>query len=153
VIYVSRPRRPVVQGRSLSGFRTAQMCLIRSPATSNAYSRHPVYRPQVEELARRNGADSRDSPIPFGPVGRVPTSDAARILGLSKHETRALAAAEPIPAVRDHRGYYWYRADQITLVARARHARENRVISRLAGGSELAVDASIVVNHAVGGCS
>ena len=29
-------RQPVVQGRSLSGFRTAQMCLIRSPATSNA---------------------------------------------------------------------------------------------------------------------
>ena len=29
-------RQPVVQGRSLSGLRTAQMCLIRSPATSNA---------------------------------------------------------------------------------------------------------------------
>jgi len=28
--------QPVVQGRSFSGFRTAQMCLIRSPATSNA---------------------------------------------------------------------------------------------------------------------
>jgi hypothetical protein len=46
-------------------------------------SRYPVYRPQVEELARRSGVDSRDSPIPFGPVGRVPTSDAARILGIS----------------------------------------------------------------------
>jgi DNA-binding transcriptional MerR regulator len=54
----------------------------------------------------------------------------ARILGISKQETRALAAAELIPAVRDHRGYYRYRADQITLVGRARHARENRVISR-----------------------
>jgi hypothetical protein len=29
-------RQPVVQGRSFSGFRTAQMCLIRSPTTSNA---------------------------------------------------------------------------------------------------------------------
>ena len=29
-------RQPVVQGRSFSGLRTAQMCLIRSPATSNA---------------------------------------------------------------------------------------------------------------------
>ena len=29
-------RQPVVQGRSLSGLRTTQMCLIRSPATSNA---------------------------------------------------------------------------------------------------------------------
>jgi DNA-binding transcriptional MerR regulator len=66
----------------------------------------------------------------------VPTSDAARILGLSKQQTRALAAAELIPAVRDHRGYYWYRADHLTLVARARHARHNRVIRRLAGGSE-----------------
>jgi hypothetical protein len=94
-------------------------------------SRYPVYRPQVEELARCSGVDSRDSSIPFGPVGRVPTSDAARILGISKQETRALAAAELIPAVRDHRGYYWYRADHIALVARARHARENRVISRL----------------------
>jgi hypothetical protein len=28
--------QPVVQGRSLSGLSTAQMCLIRSPATSNA---------------------------------------------------------------------------------------------------------------------
>ena len=27
---------PTVQGRSFSGLRTAQMCLIRSPATSNA---------------------------------------------------------------------------------------------------------------------
>jgi DNA-binding transcriptional MerR regulator len=67
----------------------------------------------------------------------VPTSDAARILCISKQETRAYAAAELLPAVRDHRGYYWYRADQIALVARARHARENRVISRLADGSEL----------------
>ena len=83
----------------------------------------------------------------------MPTSDAARILGISKQETRALAAAELIPAVRDHRGSYWYRADHITLVARARHARENRVISRRAGGSELAVGAPVVVNHAVGGCS
>jgi hypothetical protein len=116
-------------------------------------SRYPVYRPEVEELARRSGVDSRDSPIPFGPASLVPTSDAARILGLSKQETRALAAAELIPAVRDHRGYYWYRADQITLVARARHARENRVISRLAGGRELPSVAPVVVNHAVGGCS
>ncbi|HEY0688254.1 MAG TPA: hypothetical protein VGD71_04370 [Kribbella sp.] len=46
--------------------------------------------------------------------------------------------------------YYWYRAD--TLGA-ARHARQNRVISQLADGSELAVGAPIVVNHAVGGCS
>lgn len=30
------PGQRVVQGRSLSGFRTAQMCLIRSPAMSNA---------------------------------------------------------------------------------------------------------------------
>jgi hypothetical protein len=30
------PHQPVVQGRSFSGLRTAQMCLIRSPATSNA---------------------------------------------------------------------------------------------------------------------
>ena len=66
----------------------------------------------------------------------MPTSDAARILGLSKQQTRALAA-ELIPTVRDHCGSYWYRADQITLVARARHARANRVISRRAGGSEL----------------
>lgn len=29
-------RQPVVQGCSFSGFRTAQMCLIRSPATLNA---------------------------------------------------------------------------------------------------------------------
>jgi hypothetical protein len=29
-------RQPVVQGRSFSGLRTTQMCLIRSPATSNA---------------------------------------------------------------------------------------------------------------------
>jgi cobyrinic acid a,c-diamide synthase len=29
-------RQPVVQGRSFSGLRTAQMCLIRSPATSKA---------------------------------------------------------------------------------------------------------------------
>ena len=29
---------PAVQGRSLSGLRTAQMCLIRPPATSNAYT-------------------------------------------------------------------------------------------------------------------
>ena len=29
-------RQPVVQGRSLSGLRTAQMCVIRSPATANA---------------------------------------------------------------------------------------------------------------------
>src|SRR5215813_2380389 len=29
-------RQPAVHGRSLSGLRTAQMCLIRSPATSNA---------------------------------------------------------------------------------------------------------------------
>ncbi len=29
-------RQPVVQGRSLSGLSTAQMCLIRSPATWNA---------------------------------------------------------------------------------------------------------------------
>jgi hypothetical protein len=29
-------RQPAVQGRSLSGLRTAQMCLIRSPARSNA---------------------------------------------------------------------------------------------------------------------
>ena len=29
-------RQPVVQGRSFSGFRTAQMCLMRSPAMSNA---------------------------------------------------------------------------------------------------------------------
>jgi hypothetical protein len=65
----------------------------------------------------------------------------------------AVAAAELIPAVRDHRGYYWYRADQITLVARARHARENRVISRLAGGSGPRSVAPVVVNHAVGGCS
>jgi hypothetical protein len=101
-------------------------------------SRYPVYRPEVEELARRSGVDARASPIPFGPVGRVPTSAAARILAISRQETRALAAAELIPAVRDHRGYYyWYRADQITLVARARHARDNRVISRLPGGSGL----------------
>jgi excisionase family DNA binding protein len=66
-------------------------------------SRYPVYRPQVEELARRSGVDARDSSIPFGPVGRVPTSDAARILGISKQETRVLAAGELIPAVRDHR--------------------------------------------------
>jgi hypothetical protein len=59
---------------------------------------------QCEELARRSGVDSRDSPIPVGPVGRVPTSDAAWILVISKQETRALAAAELIPAVRDHRG-------------------------------------------------
>jgi hypothetical protein len=81
---------------------------------------------QLPELAGRwltTHVDARDSSIPFGPVGRVPTSDAARILGISKQETRALAAAELIPAVRDHRGY-WYRADQITLVARARHARQ-----------------------------
>jgi hypothetical protein len=51
--------------------------------------------------------------------------------------SRLCAAAELIPAGRDHRGYYWYRADHVTLVARARHAQENRVISRLAGGSEL----------------
>jgi hypothetical protein len=100
-------------------------------------SRYPVYRPEDEELARRSGVDSRDTPIPFGPVGRVPISDAVRILGISKQETRALAAAELLPAVRDHRGYYWYRADHITPVARARHARDNRVISRLADGSEL----------------
>lgn len=31
-----RARQPVVQGRSFSGFSTAQMCLIRSLATSNA---------------------------------------------------------------------------------------------------------------------
>ena len=111
-----------------------------------------VHRPQVEQLARRSGVDSRDSPIPFGPVGRVPTSDAARILGLSKQETRALAAAGLIPAVRDHRGSYWYRADQITLVARARHARANRVISRRAGGSGPRSVPRIVVNHAVAGC-
>jgi hypothetical protein len=49
--------------------------------------------------------------------------------------SRLCAAAELIPAV--HRGYYWYRADHLTLVARTRHARQNRVISRLAGGSEL----------------
>jgi hypothetical protein len=116
-------------------------------------SRYPVYRPEVEELARRSGVDARDSPTPFGPIGRVPTSDAARILAISKQETRALAAAELIPSLRDHRGYYWYRADPITLVARARHARDNRVISRLAGGWGAAVDAPIVVNHAVGGCS
>jgi excisionase family DNA binding protein len=45
-------------------------------------SRYPVYRPAVEELARRSGVDSRDSPILFGPVRRVPTSDAARIRGV-----------------------------------------------------------------------
>jgi excisionase family DNA binding protein len=28
-------------------------------------SRYPVYRPEVEELARRSGVDARDSPIPF----------------------------------------------------------------------------------------
>ena len=28
--------QPAVQGRSFSGLRTAQMCVIRSPATSNA---------------------------------------------------------------------------------------------------------------------
>jgi hypothetical protein len=31
-------RQPVVQGRSFSGFNTAQMWVIRSPATSNAYT-------------------------------------------------------------------------------------------------------------------
>jgi hypothetical protein len=46
----------------------------------------PVYRPQVEDLARRSGVDSPDSPTPFEPVGRVPTSDAARILGISKQQ-------------------------------------------------------------------
>jgi hypothetical protein len=87
----------------------------------------------IEDLARRSGVDARDSPIPFGSVGRVPTSADSR----QQQETRALAAAELIPAVRDHRGHYWYRIDQIALVARARHARENRVISRLAGGGGL----------------
>ena len=37
VMYLGGRRgQPVVQGRSFSGLRTAQMCLIRSPATSNA---------------------------------------------------------------------------------------------------------------------
>src|SRR4029450_9007849 len=31
-------RHPVVQGRSLSGLSSAQMWVIRSPATSNAYT-------------------------------------------------------------------------------------------------------------------
>jgi hypothetical protein len=31
-------RQPAVQGRSFPGFNTAQMCVIRSPATANAYT-------------------------------------------------------------------------------------------------------------------
>jgi hypothetical protein len=156
-------QRPAVLGAPIRGGQAARpphcptgdaRALIRAGRLRQRPDRrYPVSRPQVEELARRSGVDARAGPIPFGPVGRMPTSAAARILGRSRQQTRALAAAGPIPAVRDHRGsYYWYRADQITPVARARQARQNRVISRLAGGSEPPSVPRIVVNHAVGGC-
>jgi len=111
-----------------------------------------VHRPQVEQLARRSGVDARDSPIPFGPVGRVPTSDAARILGLSKQQTRALAAAGLIPAVRDHRGSYWYRADQISWSPGPVTPEPTASSADAQAAARLPSVAPVVVNHAVAGC-
>jgi hypothetical protein len=56
--------------------------------------------------------------------GRVPTSEAAKILGLPQAETRQRAADERLPAVKDARGTWWFRPDQLQAIMRARRSED-----------------------------
>jgi hypothetical protein len=61
-------------------------------------------------------------------------------LGISKQGTRALTAAELIPAVRDHRGYNWNRAEATPRWSPAPVTRESRIINGRATRSAFAAE-------------
>jgi len=92
----------------------------------------PVYRGEAENLARRLAVDqaARGPTARRGPAGHLTTSEAARILGLSRAGTRAQAAARRLPAPRNSRGQYWYRPAHLEMVARARRATELAELNR-----------------------
>jgi excisionase family DNA binding protein len=55
---------------------------------------------------------------------RIPTSQAARRLGLSKNTILARARTGLLPAVRDRRGHWWFRPEHLDIIYRARISEE-----------------------------
>lgn len=61
-------------------------------------------------------------PIDPAHEGRVPTREAATILGLSRDEARRRAREGRLPAVQDARGAWWFRPEHLEAIARARRS-------------------------------
>jgi hypothetical protein len=59
---------------------------------------------------------------PINPAheGRVPTGEARKILGLSRDRVLERARLGRVPAVKDARGAWWFRSEQLEAIARAR---------------------------------
>jgi hypothetical protein len=87
-------------------------------------STRPVFRAEVEQYAQ--DYPRRWLPGLIGTDGRVSTIVAAKILGLSRQRTRELAQAEQLPALRDDKGRWWFRVDQVERAKRARDAMATR---------------------------
>lgn len=99
--------------------------------THRARSNRPLYRPQVEDLARRRSVEPV-VPRPrrrARPAGCVSTSEAAWILGVSRATVRRQAMEGLLPSTRDDRGHYWFRPDQLEMVVRARRDSERAELS------------------------
>jgi hypothetical protein len=95
--------------------------------TARPGSRRPVYRKEIEQLARERNLPIRRTPStqPTRPEGHVNTTEAAKILSRSISRTRQLAAAGRIPAHRDDNGNYWYRPDHLEMTRRAWQAADD----------------------------
>lgn len=102
--------------------------LVPRPSARRRLSRGAVFelrdRRLEEQLARERAAAARPrrAPGPRPPNDEhhwLPTKEAATVLGVSPSRTTQLARRERIPGVLHH-GRWWFRADQLELVAGAR---------------------------------
>jgi hypothetical protein len=85
-------------------------------------------RPVLAESVRELLHSGWRPPVDPAHEGRVPTRVAARILGLSLHATRRRAAEARLPAMRDARGGWWFRPEQLEAIVRARHSEDAGIL-------------------------
>jgi hypothetical protein len=85
------------------------------PRTPDAH--RPVRADQLDQILAAGWQPPRDP----AHDERIPTRQAASMLGLSTSEVTERAGAGRLPAVRDPRGRWWFHPEQVAMVLRARH--------------------------------
>lgn len=83
----------------------------------------PVRADQLEQLL----AGGWKPPTDPAHDGRVPTTEAVRILDVSRNEVTERARTGRVPAVRDRRGMWWFDPEHLRAIRQARRSEERGV--------------------------